>query len=290
MHNYTELQNKLSIALNAAMLAGEKIMQIYSGSFSKEIKDDGTPITIADKEANILIIENLKETGLPVLSEESSLTDYQERKNWEYYWLIDPIDGTKEFINRNGEFTVNIALINKNTPVAGIINAPEPGKLYFGATWDGAYLYDYKKLSKTDITEYSYNLLAKNSRKLFAETPDNGHIKIAVSRSHYNNKTGNIVDHLKTTGEKVELVPVGSSLKFCLLAEGKLSIYPRFGKTFEWDIAAGHAILKAAGGNVYDIYTNKPVTYNKPEMGSPYFIAFSKLSKNIKSLIRQYLP
>lgn len=261
-------------AVIAAVMAGEEIMDVYAQDFSSEIKDDGTPITIADKKANDIIIISLKQTELPIISEESRIAGFSEREKWNYYWLIDPIDGTKEFINKNDEFTVNIALMQKGNPVAGVIFAPALKQLYFGIINDSAYYFHYEK---NILNNKSFNLdyLVSNSKKLNPESSSDKEFQIAVSRSHFNKQTESFINYLKENN-KVELITAGSSLKFCRLSEGKCNLYPRFGKTFEWDIAAGHAILSACGGEVYSLATKKPVVYNKAELENPFFIAFSK--------------
>ncbi|MFW5792906.1 MAG: 3'(2'),5'-bisphosphate nucleotidase CysQ [Bacteroidota bacterium] len=267
-----ELYNSFEIAVNAALNAGEEVIKIYAQDFHEEIKDDGTPITIADKKANSCILDNLKKTKLPVVSEESRIADYNERKNWDYYWLIDPIDGTKEFINKNGEFTINIALMKKDSPIAGIIFVPAINQLYFGVDNAGSYSIE---IDNKNISYLSLQKLLSTSKKLTTpESPTNIY-NIAVSRSHLNNRTKSFIEKIKTKSTQINLIETGSSLKFCRLCEGICNIYPRYGKTFEWDIAAGHAILAANGGELYDVNTLKPLKYNKTEMLNPYFMAFS---------------
>jgi 3'(2'), 5'-bisphosphate nucleotidase len=278
--NSTLFLNNFSIALKAAFLAGEEIMRIYSKPFGKKIKEDGSPITIADKNANAIIIDALKKTGIPVVSEESDIPAFEIRTNWEFYWLVDPIDGTKEFINKNDEFTVNIALIKKDKPVAGIIYAPAINKFYFGIDDLGSFLLINNSISEVFENNTEIKEIIKISTKLNPQRKAHNGFVIPVSRSHYNAKTSNFIKNTGSHSMNVELIPVGSSLKFCLLSEGICNVYPRNGKTFEWDTAAGQAIACASGGEVYDLNTLKPLRYNKQDLLNPYFIAFSDKTKS----------
>lgn len=258
----------LLIAINAAVKAGDAILQIYKKPFEVEIKKDNSPITEADKQAHQVITDFLKETELPVLSEEGKDWDYAERKLWEYFWLVDPLDGTKEFVSRNGEFTVNIALIEKNTPIAGVIYIPVKDCLYF-ANEKGAFRID-------DCTSKnlggSLDIISSNGVSL-PESLSSDKFRIVASRSHMNQETDEFIENLKKKYNETEIVSAGSSLKFCQIAEGKADIYPRFGTTMEWDTAAGHAIVKYSGGKVLQAGSEMELCYNKPVLRNPYFIA-----------------
>lgn len=250
----------LQIAIKAALKAGERIMDIYSSEFAVELKSDQSPLTKADLASDIIIHELLKETGICIVSEESNIPSASKRKREEVIWLVDPLDGTKEFVCRNGEFTVNIALIKNGTPILGVIYCPVLDLLYYADQSDGAFRIDNASLSTLD-----------KSIKL----PDKvTSYKIAASRSHLDTRTSMFIEETRLTHPEAELISKGSSLKFCLLAEGSANIYPRFGTTMEWDTAAGHAILKFAGGSVKTL-AGKELQYNKDDLKNPDFIARS---------------
>lgn len=252
----------IQIAEKAVIDAGRSIMEIYeSDEFATEIKDNVTPITKADKLAHEIITDSLSQTGLPILSEEGINLDFEERKLWDYFWLIDPLDGTKEFIHKNGEFTVNIALMKMNVPMAGVIFRPCSGSLYSGGVGYGV----YKKESKQIIEFFPLK-----KRKTLAELQTKERIRLVASRSHASVETESFSAQFK----KVEATTAGSSLKFMLLLEDKADIYPRFGTTMEWDTAAAHAILNASNRGVYNIDMTSELTYNKPDLRNPFFIAF----------------
>jgi 3'(2'), 5'-bisphosphate nucleotidase len=233
--------------------AGNAIMKIYKQDFNVEYKQDGSPLTLADKKANDIIETGLKKLfpNLPILSEESRDVPYKERKNWKYFWLVDPLDGTKEFVKKNGEFTVNIALIHIDTPVLGVVYTPALDVCYWAKKNEGAFK-DGKRIP------------------LKIEKKSNTY-KIVVSRSHMSNDTKAFIDVIDTDKEK-ELISVGSSLKICLVAEGGADIYPRFGVTMEWDTGAAHAIIKESGKNIRS-YTAPQFLYNKKSLLNDYFVA-----------------
>jgi len=238
---------------NIAIQAGIKIMEFYETDFKVEKKKDNTPITKADLASNSIIINELKkiDKNIPILTEES-IIEWNERKQWEKYWLVDPLDGTKEFINNNGEFSVNIAMIENNNSVLGIIYAPAKSLLYFAQKNFGAF-----KISSSSLLNNLDNAkLIKTSKR---NIKDN--IRVISSRSHSNNYLDSWV---KKNFYKYELISKGSSLKFCEIAEGNAEIYPRFGPTSEWDIAAGHVIIEAAGGKLKDLNGNR-IFYNIKE-------------------------
>jgi 3'(2'), 5'-bisphosphate nucleotidase len=259
---------------NIAIIAGEKIMAIYNKPFDVEIKADNSPVTKADIVASDYIVASLKKAypSIPCITEEASAEDYQARQHWQQLWLIDPIDGTKEFIKKNGEFTVNIALINKNKPAIGVIYAPALDELYFAKSNSGAYkINDSSKINKN--IKSNQNLINISS-KLPNITDNNDSLIIAGSRSHPSEKNKQYVEKVaKELNKPIKIIHSGSSLKFCRIAEGIAHLYPRFGRTMEWDTAAGHCILNESSGEVLNIETLEPLKYNKPNLSNPSFIA-----------------
>ncbi len=248
--------------LNIAIDAGKEIIKIYDNEIIVNSKEDDSPLTEADINSNNLIFRRLKEldSSIPLLSEET-LVAWNKRNTWNKYWLIDPLDGTKEFINRNGEFTVNISLIENNHPIFGVIYSPVKSLLYYAIKDNGSY-----KL-ETNINIKSLN----NFEKIYVNKNKNPITKIVGSRSHPSKQ---LQTWIEKNFDSFELISVGSSLKFCILAEGKADIYPRFGLTSEWDIAAGHIILEEAGGNIKST-NNQEILYNRKEnILNPYFIAY----------------
>ena len=245
---------------NIAQKAGNEIMKIYQQDFEVDYKKDNSPLTKADIKSNEIITESLKDLypEIPILSEENKEVPYNIRRNWEYFWLIDPLDGTKEFVKKNGEFTVNIALIYKNMPVLGVIYAPVLDLLYYAQKDQGAFKQDKNKKSQR-LPIYNY--------------PDNHTLKVIVSKSHYNQETKEFVNNLKSQYEKIEFINIGSSLKLCLIAEGKADIYPRLAPTMEWDIAAGQTIVEESKGRIIKYKTEESIKYNKQNLLNPYFIA-----------------
>jgi len=246
------------ILINLAIKAGAEIMKYYRNNPVTNYKLDDSPVTEADLAANKIILEGLFRTGLPILSEESAIVDFNERKHWKKFWIIDPLDGTKQFVKNQDEFTVNIALIENNMPIEGVVYAPALQTLYYGNIIDGAV-----KL-QTD----SGTLISCTPQSL----PDS--IKVVASKSHLNIETKGFLDKLRTVNSNLETVQVGSSLKFCIVAEGKADLYPRLGPICEWDIAAGHAVLKSAGGNVINLCSGEELRYNSDSLRTPDYIAF----------------
>ncbi|MEM8524877.1 MAG: 3'(2'),5'-bisphosphate nucleotidase CysQ [Bacteroidota bacterium] len=243
--------------------AGAVILDIYdTADFGVEQKADDSPLTIADREANKVICDGLEalEVRYPIISEENKAIPYEERKDFEYAWLVDPLDGTKEFIKRNGEFTVNIALICKNQIVLGVVYTPVSDDLYWAVKGEGAYLV------KDDGT-------TKLSANSFAMT-DEG-LGVVCSRSHLNEATQAFVDGLTNPAR----VPKGSSLKFLILAQGGAHLYPRLAPTMEWDTGAAQIVLEEAGGKVIAQDTNAPLQYNKENLLNPHFIAYGAVSE-----------
>ncbi len=257
--------NLLEIAIKASIDAGAAIMEIYDTDFAVQTKIDNSPITIADKKAHQLIYDQLLPTNIPVLSEEGDSISYETRKNWEYLWVVDPLDGTKEFVKRNGEFTVNIALIHNSTPIMGIIYIPVEQSLYFASDHIGSF-----KLSNINNKAMTLKSILKIATKL-PSIPETNFYKIVTSRSFLNTETKDYIESINNSN--IRQIAVGSSIKFCWLAEGKAQLYPRFGPTMEWDTAAGHAILKYAGGKLLRMHSDDELRYNRENLLNPNFIA-----------------
>lgn len=234
-----------------ALEASKAIMEIYSRDFEVEYKDDNSPLTKADLQANEIICNSLINLypNIPIMSEENKQTDYEIRKDWDYYWCIDPIDGTKEFIKKNGEFTINIALIYNHEPILGVVYAPAIDVMYSAKKGFGAF---------------------KNGEKLPIKRDDNKYI-IVASKSHMSKETQTYIQNIKTTKEK-ELISMGSSLKLCLVADGSAECYPRIAPTMEWDTAAADAIVRESGKMTYQFETNIPLSYNKKNLLNPNFV------------------
>jgi len=237
-----------------ARIAGDAIMEIYSQeNFGTTYKENDSPLTHADLAAHRLIIEQLQALtpNLPTLSEESKSVPYENRQNWDSFWLIDPLDGTKEFIKRNGEFTVNIALIKNGEPLLGVVHAPALNITYWAAKGFGAF-----KRSPEGMTQ---QIRVSDYRE--------GTLKIVASRSH----AGESLTQFLATIDNYECVSMGSSLKLCLVAEGTAHLYPRLGPTMEWDVAAAHCVVTEAGGSLTDLASDT-LRYNKPNLLNPYFM------------------
>lgn len=246
--------------IDIAFRAGAAIMEVYAQDFDVEIKGDNSPLTAADRKANAVILEGLQANypDIPYISEEVKATAYDERKNWSRFWLIDPLDGTKEFIKKNGEFTVNIALIEDGVPVLGVVYAPAKNVGYAGVKDSGSYTYNDSDKPKLISSSEHYSMKQE--------------VIVVGSRSHETPETIAFVEKLKASGKAIDFVASGSSLKLCLVAEGKADVYPRFGPTMEWDTAAAHAVAIYAGKQVLSTETGKPLVYNKENLLNPYFI------------------
>jgi len=270
--DYFKIPHLLDSMIVAAIAAGEAVLKIYQDdNFEVEIKSDNSPLTIADKEAHRIICEKLNTDfpGLPVLSEESEDITFEERKDWTTFFLVDPLDGTKEFINRNGEFTINIALIHGTDAIAGVVYVPVDGKLYYGDT--------ISRRSFLDFAGVKNQLFTRN---LSMDLP----IKIVASRRHGQQQLEKFLDQAEGLFPSTNVINIGSSIKLCLLAEGKADFYPRLAPTCEWDTAASHAIVKAAGGDVLDMNLD-PLRYNtKEDCLNPNFVVVGDLNVNWKSL------
>lgn len=260
------LLDNLSIAINAAFKAGVAIMRIYENEdFGVDFKSDNSPLTKADIASHDIIEAALQETKIPILSEEGKAIPYETRAQWNLLWIVDPIDGTKEFIKRNGEFTVNIALIENNTPILGVIYVPALKDLYFSATGIGS----YKVQNFSCYTDLQ--TLIDRAQKLPIKDGDRP-FTVVASRSHLSKETEDFIDSMKQEHGTIETISKGSSLKLCMVAEGKADCYPRFAPTMEWDTAAGQAICKYAGIDVIDMSTKETMLYNRKELLNNWFL------------------
>lgn len=261
--------NKLTfLAFQAAINAGEKILEVYnSEDFDVQIKKDKSPLTMADLKSNDAIKKILENTNIPILSEEEKEVAYPERKKWDLFWLVDPLDGTKEFIKKNGEFTVNIALIKGESPIAGIVYVPFSGEMYLANNETGA----YKLVIKTGGRYESFDHLLSQSDKLPYKKQNKVYTAVG-SRSHMSEETLAFIEGLRKKHGEVEMVSKGSALKLCLVAEGKADVYPRFGPTMEWDTGAGHAVVIFSGAKIYKPDDKQELIYNKENLLNPYFI------------------
>ena len=259
--------------LNAAVRAGAAIMKIYkhSDDYDVEFKSDHTPITIADRVAHNTIKEALGQTRIPILSEEGREMLYEERRNWELFWLVDPLDGTVEFIKGNNEFTVNIALMLNNICISAIVYVPYHHKMYIAERGFGAWvMYDVAPL---EDAHYTYSDIHANIHQLPLELAEHSNYRVAVSRSHQTAETHQHIDSLRTEHPDLEIIEQGSSYKFCLLAEGTVDYYIRTTTTSEWDTAAGELILSESGGLTSSYPAGEPLLYNKESLDNPWFVA-----------------
>jgi len=264
-------------AIDAALEAGKEIMAVYESAFAVEYKDDRSPLTEADMRAHQVIDAILQKTDLPVLSEEGREIAPEERQHWQYYWLVDPLDGTKEFVKRNGEFTVNIALMQRDAtqagprgaavPIAGVLYVPAKDVLYFAWQGGGAYCqYEAATLARSTAYEraaQATRLPMSGAKRTYT---------IVASRSHQSPETEAFIRRAEEEHGNVQLTSMGSALKICLVAEGAADVYPRYAPTMEWDTAAGHAIANEAGHELIDLITNAPMRYNKQDLVNNWFI------------------
>ena len=265
----SKIPKEYIIAVDAIVKASIKIMKVYNESFDVEIKSDGSPLTIADLESSKIIEIVLQETQIPITGEETKKVDYEIRKTWNKSWCVDPLDGTKEFVNRNGEFAVNIALIEKQTPIFGLIASPVSEQILFGDKDLGVFTFSF---------DDAY--IPSNWEKIKAKEIPNRPIGIVYSRSHSSGPMDEFIEEISAKYGEPTFVKKGSSLKFFDLALGKADVYPRFAPTMEWDIASGQAILNAIGGEVIHTETKKPLFYNKENLKNPSFIASTKAILN----------
>lgn len=262
-------KNQILEIFRITLAAGKEIMDVYKKDFEVEYKNDESPLTEADMRSHQTIINGLNQItpDIPVLSEEGNHVPYNERKQWERFWLVDPLDGTKEFVKKNGEFTVNIALIEGKYPVVGSIYAPALDVFYFGIVGHGAY--KLEKASQAvigdgnDLVNQSMPLPLFDSKSI---------VRVVASRSHMSDETAAFIQELEGKHGKPEVVSSGSSLKFCLVAEGKADYYPRYAPTMEWDTGAGQAIVEAAGGKVVRYEDQKRFYYNREDLKNGWFL------------------
>ena len=260
------MDKHLYTAITAALEAGKAILEIYNtGDFDVQVKGDNSPLTKADIASHHKIVAYLEKTNIPILSEEGKAIPYKERKGWKQLWIVDPIDGTKEFVKRNGEFTVNIALIENKKPSIGVIFVPATGDLYFSTKEKGAF-----KVS-VDLEGYDVAALLSRGNKLPLKRT-NKIFTIVASRSHMSQETAAYVQEMRVKHGDVQLISKGSSLKLCMVAEGQADCYPRFAPTMEWDTAAGQAICEHAGFKVIDWETKAPMLYNREELLNNWFL------------------
>lgn len=261
----------LNIAIESCIHAGKVILEVYKKDFQVDYKEDDSPLTDADRRANAVIEEELEKTDIPIISEESKQTDYTQRKQWTKCWMVDPLDGTKEFVKKNGEFTVNIALIENQKPVLGVIYVPAKDEIYFADVNDQkAY---FAKLNDCVTADE----VIKTAKTISPEKSDE--LRIVGSRSHMNDETKAFIDQQKSKTDKpISIVSRGSSLKLCLVASGQADIYPRFAPTMEWDTAAGHAICKAVGVTLIDQDTQHEMLYNRENLTNSYFLVSNQSS------------
>jgi len=269
----------LLAAMQAALRAGAEIMSVYETEFSVDYKADESPLTLADTRSHRLIVGHLEPSAIPILSEEGRDVPYERRRTWHRLWVVDPLDGTKEFVKRRGEFTVNIALVEGGKPIMGVIFVPVKRTLYFGSRGRGSYrlddhrfLEELKKAPTEELAADRLNQVEERSRRLPLSRDGQAALAIVGSRSHGGEALQNYVEAMRLKVGEVDFVSAGSSLKFCLVAEGGADIYPRLGPTMEWDTAAGQAIAESAGAQVRQYESQLPLAYNKPDLLNPWFI------------------
>ncbi len=276
-----ELNHLTEIAIKTSLLAGAEILKIYNdpeSDFNIQSKADNSPLTIADQKSNDVIVKDLIGTGIAILSEEEKEVPYSERSANKNLWIVDPLDGTKEFIKRNGEFTVNVALVENGTPVIGVVYVPVSNTLYFANKEIGSFKIDGETLlSSSFFLDNNRNGLLSfisNAEKLplSSLSKNDNEITVVASRSHNNEETEKYISDLKTKYKDVIIVSSGSSIKICLVAEGIADVYPRFAPTMEWDTAAGHAVALYAGKQVLMTDEKTSLYYNKENLLNPYFI------------------
>ncbi len=253
----TDAEEMLTPLAEIAREAGAAILEVYGSEIIVEQKEDKSPLTLADKRSHDIITKRLQERSpFPILSEEGKGLTFEERRQWEYYWLVDPLDGTKEFVKRGGDFTVNIALMHRDRPIVGVILVPVTGVLYHAAAGAG-----------------SYRILQGARERLPIKTGRSG-MTVVGSRSHVTKELEQYIGEMKNKYGEIDVVSAGSSLKFCMIAEGSADVYPRLGPTMEWDTAAGQIIVEEAGGKVVDFETRRPLRYNKENLLNPFFLAY----------------
>ena len=271
------MKQKLIRAIDASLDAGQAILEVYESDFAIEHKEDRSPLTLADRRSHDIIMAPLQDTPHPILSEEGRSITFEERKTWYTFWLVDPLDGTKEFIKRNGEFTVNIALIQKQSPVLGVIYVPVADVLYFGTRSHGAFKIESAFRICRDLSigamapALAFDHLIEAAIALPIPKDPKRPFTIVGSRSHSTPDVDRIVEEHQQLHGQVDFISAGSSLKICMVAEGRADLYPRTGPTMEWDTGAGQAIAQAAGAEVVEFHSLEPLLYNKENLLNPWF-------------------
>ncbi|MGD1846303.1 MAG: 3'(2'),5'-bisphosphate nucleotidase CysQ [Salibacteraceae bacterium] len=259
-------------ALKVSLEAGAAIMEVFRSDFEVEHKADSSPVTIADRRAHDLISAALVPLNFPVLSEEGIDIPYEERKGWDYYWLVDPLDGTKEFVRGLENFTVNIALMHREAPLMGIIYVPAKHDLYYNIPGKGAY--KVSDIQHGAAVPQTFAELQQRAKRLPLSV-EKEHYVVATSQSHRSGDADRFLAQVREHYPEAEIWYLGSAVKLCLVAEGSADIFPRLGPTMEWDTAAGQALLEAVGKPLVHFETREALTYNKPNLGNPWFIAGS---------------
>lgn len=263
-------------AFKAAFNAGQRVLEIYnSDDFQVSMKSDNSPLSSADKEAHEIIKNTLVTSRIPILSEEGRDMQFEERKAWDILWMVDPLDGTRQLIQKRDEFTVNIALISEGNPLLGIIYAPAKNDIYFGIKDFGSYK---MKVSDKEIKSFDMQEIIKSSVKLPSLSKNNDNYTILASYYHVNKETLEYIDEMRKKHPDVEVKKIGSSLKMCMLADGLGDVYVRCSSTYEWDTAAAQAILEGIGWRIRSLDDNQPLTYNKESLLNPYFICEKELA------------
>jgi 3'(2'), 5'-bisphosphate nucleotidase len=263
--NPSDIRSFIPIVLKACIEASEAIMKVYETDFDLTRKSDGSPVTKADLESNAIIKKALEQTKLPAIMEEISNEPFEVRKQWETVWVVDPLDGTKEFIHRNGEFVICIALVHKNKPVFGVIASPVEEKILFGGKDIPASFISFNEIYQQEIW-----------KSIQAKAEVNNPLIIAGSRSHHSKNELSFNQEMQDEFGEIQFIQKGSALKFFDLALGKADVYPRFAPTMEWDIAAGQAIIESLGGSVHHLETDLPLAYNKENLRNPFFVVKTK--------------
>ncbi len=276
----------LQTAIEATIEAGKAILDIYdSGDFGVEMKSDNSPLTLADKSAHNIIVERLQNTEIPVLSEEGKLEAYEKRRKWNELWIVDPLDGTKEFVKKTGEFTVNIALVKNGFPILGVVFVPALDVVYYG---DGQDAFKLELKTEWRSLVFSKDIIAKKN-KITCENTVSA-LNIVASVSHLSEETKLFAEKLKGFYKETNFISKGSSLKICMIAEGKADIYPRLGPTMEWDTAAGQAVAESAGASFINWKTLKRFNYNREELLNDWFVVFGNKFKEegLKEMISSF--
>jgi 3'(2'), 5'-bisphosphate nucleotidase len=282
----------LSCAIRSSVLAGKRILDVYETEFNIELKADSSPVTLADRFSHKIIFDlfTAEYPHIPILSEEGRAVSFEERTGWKRFWLVDPLDGTKDFIKKNGEFTVNIALIEKNRPVLGIVYIPCSDTMYLGIDGRGAFKLDRARgcIQKAGRTEKKIPELVLDRARPLPLTNDKplSRFVILKSRSHSGEETESCIKRLLRHYKDSEVIAAGSATKLCILAEGSADIYPRLGPTMEWDTAAGHAILRNSGGDLLRTDNWNPLAYNKKDLRNPSFVAVGSSTEEMKNLLK----